>query len=547
MRAGFFLCASALAVAITGYYFGTYDQDIYIPFLRAFANPSLYPGDPLLALREVKYSFFWFAFLPFYRLGILEPAVFAVHIVTVFATFWTMWELSQTLFRNALTNLLVSVALIFPHVGYPGFPFFEFCTLNRTFVLPIIFGALILYLRRHIVPAFLLLGLTYNLHVYSVNYVMAMLLLDCVIRAREIGWRKIGFGLLLFIAGAWPVLFWRWQHPIDFAIRPELFSLVAQGSLASLYYVLALNPLILLNALNGVGTLVLFLIGRRAGPDLAHNRTITHFVCAIAIVLGVNIITVYWLSVTFILQLQISRIGTFLLYFGYLYFANLLATQYQSGKLKGLDFGIIAATFASFVSPALPALVWALRRWFTQGAARRLAVAGAIVAIHLLVIVAAVWAGVWPAGIHVYGPRTPWVEAQVWARDHTPLDTLFITPPHLDSYYVPDWRVFSERSSFVTNAELMEGLFIPELAESWQTRFEQVAPGAIERFDGFTPDNLRFTSEAFYSLSCRQYADVAGRNHAGYLVLEKPHACDFPVIFENEGFSIYDLRSLIGE
>ncbi len=61
----------------------------------------------------------------------------------------------------------------------------------------------------------------------------------------------------------------------------------------------------------------------------------TNFVYAIGVVLIVQLITTYWFPITFILQLQILRIGVFLLLFGYIYFAGYLAKRpagTQSGR-----------------------------------------------------------------------------------------------------------------------------------------------------------------------------------------------------------------------
>ena len=49
--------------------------------------------------------------------------------------------------------------------------------------------------------------------------------------------------------------------------------------------------------------------------------------------------------------------------------------------------------------------------------------------------------------------------------------------------------------------------------------------------------------QAFYSLSADDLLRVARQYGASYLVVEKPHRQDFPVVYENEQFVIYDLRS----
>ena len=100
-----FLAATVVTVLFVGYHFGTFDQTIHIPFLKKYVDPSLYPGDPFLELRLQHYSYFWFLFRPFYRAGVLEITLFIAHCAATYGTFWAVYGLSRTLFRNDLAAL----------------------------------------------------------------------------------------------------------------------------------------------------------------------------------------------------------------------------------------------------------------------------------------------------------------------------------------------------------------------------------------------------------------------------------------------------------
>ena len=186
-----FALATIATVLFVGYYFGTFDQTIHIPFLKKYANPTLFPNDPFLELRFQHYSYFWRFFEPFYRLGVLEVAVFVVHVAVVYGTYWSLWDLSQTLFASSLAGLITVMGFSYPHIGFAGFPVIEFSLLNRTFVLPFLLLAINLFLRRRYVLAFFIIGLMYNLHVISVQFVLAMFLLDGLVEFRRIGWRTL--------------------------------------------------------------------------------------------------------------------------------------------------------------------------------------------------------------------------------------------------------------------------------------------------------------------------------------------------------------------
>jgi hypothetical protein len=120
---------------------------------------------------------------------------------------------------------------------------------------------------------------------------------------------------------------------------------------------------------------------------------------------------------------------------------------------------------------------------------------------------------------------------------------MFITPPEILSHYIPDWRTFSERGTLATLVEIFEFPH-PDYFPSWQKRFEILAPGAINKFNGNYLDTFTFTRDAYYSLKPEDYLRIAHKYEVRYLVIEKPHLQPFPVVFENEGFAVYDLQSV---
>jgi hypothetical protein len=541
LRHVLFLGATLLTIVVSGYHFGTFDQVVHIPFLKKLSDPSLYPTDPFLNLRDEHYSFFWMMFIPAYRAGILEPVMFAVHVLATYSLVWMFWELSETLFHNNLTNLLCLVLLIFPHFGMPGFQIVEFSLLNRTFVLPFLLGAIILYLRRYYVPTFLLLGLMFNFHVIYAGFAGLMILFDLLLRLPEVGWKNLLRGVAVLIGGALPILVWRsGGPPIDLQVRPDVLKLAASALLAGVYYIFLPIPQILLSSLNGTATLSFFLFGRRLKLS-AHDRSMTNFVLAIWIVVFFQIITTYWFPITFILQLQILRIGVFLLVIGYIYFAGYLASRFQQGSLSGIPGGLVMVSFITYPSPLLPLLFLAAKRWMDKYMWRQRT--GVIVFSLVLIasLVGSLVSGIWSPGLTLYEPKTPWTQTQDWARNNTPRDAMFITPPEILSHYIPDWRTFSERGTLATLVEIFEFPH-PDYYPYWQERFEALAPGAINQFNGNYIDTFTITRNAYYSLKSEDFLRIAEKYKIRYLVIEKPHFQPFPVVYENEGFVVYDLQ-----
>ena len=541
LRHALFLVAALAAIFISGYHFGTFDQVIHIPFLKKFADPTLYPNDPFLDLRYEHYSYFWQLFIPAYRAGILEETMFVVHILATYGLFWMFWELTNTIFKNSLANLISVCLLVFPHMGMPGFQLVEFSLLNRTFVLPFVLGALILYLRRHYSWAFLILGIMFNIHIIYVSFALAFFLVDSLRRWREAGWRVLLKGLPLFLLGALPVLIWRLQVPgTDLQIRPDILRLIASALLAGVYYAFLPYAHVLINTVNGIGTFLLFLIGRRLNLS-TYDREITNFIYAIGIILIVQLITTYWLPVVFILQLQILRVGFFLLVFGYVYFSGFLANRLQQGNINGFAGGLVVFGFVTFVSPIVPLLLLVLYNWISKKPWRQWFLSFTLALVYAVTVIAGLRSGLWSPGIHMYEPITTWTQTQDWARENTPKDAMFITPPQIFLHYIPDWRTFSERRTLATLVEIYM-IPHPSYIPYWQERFEAIAPGAIDKFNSNYFDTLNTTRAAFYSLKPEDYLRVAQKYNVRYLVVEKPHLQPFNVVYQNEGFVVYDLQ-----
>ncbi len=535
-----FASLTACAVAFVGYYYGTFDHIFHLPFLKKYIDPTLYTRDPFFALSAQHYSFFWYPFVPLYRLGILEVATFVIHLAVTYLTFWALWTLSDTLFHSPLVSLLASVSLAFPHVGFAGFPLLEFSLLNRTFVFPFLLWAMVLYLRRRYVLAYGLLGLMYNIHVISVHFVLAMFLFDSVLQFRRIGLRALAGGIVACVVCAAPVLLWKANgSPTDFSLRPEWFTAIAQGVYYHMFYFWAAYPQILLATFSGIGTLVLFAISLQIAPRTEQNRTATHFMGAMLIILAVESVTAHWLPITIVIQMQIMRVGVFGVLLCYLYFANYLVGRFRSGALSRFDGGMLALAMCLSPFPFILVIIEGAQRLVSSLRWRQVVLPAGLAMLLAGSVAIGQHLGLWSPGVYVFPQRTDWYNAQIWARGNTPKDALFITPPQIYGFYESSWRVFSERSTVALFSDLSDIIYSPEYLQTWRSRFEDLAPGALAQFRGDFFENQAITARAFYSLSSADLQRIAHKYEAEYLVMEKPNLRDFPVVYENRRYIIY--------
>jgi hypothetical protein len=548
VRQGFFLAAAIISITIVGYHFGSFDQSVHIPFLKAWADPSLYPTDPFVALQKDQFSFFWYLFLPFLKLGVLEPVIFIVHLLATTLFFQAGWDLGMTLFGEPLAALFALLSFVIPHTGFLGFPLVEFSLESRTFVLPFLLFAVNYFLRRRYDLAFLFLGLMYNFNLLMTNFILVMLIICGLVEIRQIGWRKITSSLGLFFVGALPVLIWKIRSGtgIDLSLRPEWFSDITRGVLYQVFYIFTDKPFFILT-LGGISCIALFFIARSENLSNEHDKQLTRFMIVLIGIMTAHVITTKWLPLTSIIQMQISRVSLFILIFSYIYFAGYLAKQFISGKIKGGNFILIAGCFLISLSPIIPLFAWIIFSMSPKLFKERLYAAGIIPLIILGLIAGATKSlQLWQPGIHIYPSKTALVDVQTWARENTDKDVMFITPPQEVGLYQPDWRVFSERGTVASLYDLFEIALKPDYLSIWKPRFESLAPEAMVQFNGNFFENKEITRNVFNSLDKSQILKIACQYQALYFVAEKNASIDFPTIYENLEYKVFDLRNTLG-
>jgi len=538
-----FLAIAIMAIWVNGYYFGTFDQSMHIPFLNKIIHPELYPNDSFLNMRSYHFSYFWFFFIPMAREDLLQVSMFLVHILTVYGTVWMFWALSEILFSNPLANLMVVVALIFPHLGFPGFQIIEFSLLNRTFALPFILGSIWLYLKDKRILAYLLLGLMLNIHAVYVIYVLCMFLLHEALTFNKSNWWEVPLGLGIFSLMGLPVLIWRMQtgNGIDLTLRPDLLSLASNSLLYTVYYPIGPFSHMIGNFLAGLGTVWAFTLGYRQAGQSSKHQTMKHFILAIGILFMVAVITSYLLPITILLQFQILRAGVFLLYFGVLYLSYFLAVKKDDAKLGKPWFTILAFSFIFLITPLITIFLWLLSKALIKSKIKPAWLALLLLVIQIVTVFIGLHSRLWSPGFQIHGPHSNWQDVQVWAQHNTSVDAGFITPPHLFGHYISDWRVFSQRATLVSIAESMEIPFNPNYLDDFKSHFSAVAPGAIESFNGNFVRSMDVTKEKFYTNSTLDLIEIACQYGLDFLVVEKTHPYPFVERYRNNGFIVYQM------
>ncbi|MEN9407325.1 MAG: hypothetical protein RLZZ455_541 [Candidatus Parcubacteria bacterium] len=543
-----FLVLAVLTISLSGYYFGTFDQSIHIPFVKKDVFPALYPNDPFFELRKTHFSYFWYLFHPLYKAGVLEIGLFLTHVVATYFTFWAIWRLSLTLFKNTTAAFLSVLVFVFPHLGFAAFPIFEFSLLNRTFVFPFLLFSIEWYLKKRYVLSFLMLGILYNFHALSVHFVLFMFGVDIALRYLQGRWReipplKIVPGFVLFVLCALPVLLWKFgKSPLDWSLRPEWFQILSNSLMYTVFYPLSHSPNVLFLTLSGLSACVLYFLIKKRSALSSHTETVTHFMYAGLVLIGLEVIVSLWLPVTLLVQFQIVRIGIFILLFGYLYFLRSLVRDLDDGSVSRSVFFLQVTSVLLSPTPLIPIIIVGFRKFFPK---KILLAAGWVLVLAGFVFFAwySLLTDVWRPGIQIFPQKTDWYAVQMWAKENTAKDALFLTPPERWWLFEPDWRVFSERSTLATLSEVLEFAFTPEYTEVWKDKFDAVAPGARNQFRGDVLHSREVTRVAYEGLTDAQFAALALRYHISYVVVVRSRTLPFPLVYQNNSFSVYKVSS----
>jgi len=114
----------------------------------------------------------------------------------------------------------------------------------------------------------------------------------------------------------------------------------------------------------------------------------------------------------------------------------------------------------------------------------------------------------------------PWIQVQLWAKEHTPPDAVFVTP-----FDHSGFRIYSERRPLVEWKEGNVGLFDPEFGFAWRERFQ---------------DQIAILSSNHPDLS--KFGQFYAKYRFDYLVLyiDWPAPPGWTQVYKNSLFAMYE-------
>ena len=582
--------AAALSLLIYGWSYSTNPNTAQIiPFIKKLANPALYPGDFYSASLSAFPSLYPRLMAGLARFFPLEPLHFALYLCVKVWFMWLVYKLAMELFGRedaaAMGCFLTAASPLSNLLALMGEdPLLKTALFQTSFAAPFALLSLIWFLRRKYIPAFILLWVVYFINGLSANFLAALYFAVFIgSKPNRAAMLKAG-GVFAALMLVWAVWYMRLSNPFGGA-GPEFAGLLKlwypghyfpSGWSAEKWRSIAIFlPLLAWFYFDGL-------------KYTALRAEIKAFLIAFAAL---------WLGAAFfaeavpvrqIIVMQLFRSDSFFAAIGLLFAARALCALAGEGARGTALAGLLLCAFLELTPPLCSPYVFAV--FFADRLAPRAAkIAAALLALFavsglfmspqswgksIVVLLLAMWyladAGLkFVLGRRRYAlicalallPFLPgmaqrisggfeyldaednaWLDAQSWARRHTPESAVFLTPP--DRY---GFRVFSERAPVV---EWLDGAamhWAPGAEKIWFGRISAVrsaAAAASARKRG-APDAGALSAQdlGYGELDMKGFQDLAGLYRADYCVVHAGKEITGLVpAYENAGFIVYPLK-----
>ncbi|MBU1322655.1 hypothetical protein KKE48_02190 [Patescibacteria group bacterium] len=502
---------------IHGYYYGFIDHDFYLPYVNKILNPTLYQNDYMFSQGHWAYSPFNY-FIVFLKkiIGLdLAGTDFLLYFITLWLLYLAIYSLAKTIYKKDTIAFLAVFLFIVPKwAAQIGHMTHQFYFVSRDLSLALSLLALNCILRQKFISSFfLILAATFtNLSIpIPVGLLWAWLWLKkqkklplfalinlnqnqtWLETLRDRGtysfphlWRWTGwgnFGLFLSLLGtAWLVL--KDKLFSKYAYEMKLFLKICAGVFLFNFVITAIVPIIGLIQLQLVRTVNFIFIIALITFAAATYRLITFGRWQVKLLALLAITGVY----------------------------------FWGDHLTGWHFVIIWALPAILI--LFPRLLKLKSRKFSHLNLFLILVLLVNLFIKLLIIKPQVF---WPYYFHypnVYISVTDfpnWLATQVWAKQNTPPETVFLTPPNFSGF-----RSFSQRSIVGDGKDGAVVFYTWEYTRLWQDKMEVLK------------NYTQFRESDFLKIQ-QQYPFQ-------YLLVTSNHpVLDFQLVYKNSDFLVYKI------
>lgn len=543
--------AAVSMLAVHPYRYGGSGQAITVPYLKALVDPSLYPGDYLVAEAGYYYTFLWpIVAVAVARFGVDIPSLFAVaHAVCVWATFLAAFVIFRQLLRDTKVAFLALFLLLFGNtIALGGELALGVSAFRESVVaLPLTLFAIAAWLGRRYVLSFVLLGVAFLIHPLTAAYAVGPLAVVAITERADVGRTRLFAAFGGFAAMVAPLLVWRAVSPppdtgAAVVADPEWLALL---ELRSAHHVFPLDWGWF--TFLGFGLVMgLFVVAWRSRAPARRHKVVRTISLVIAAYWLVGTVFVELWPVPVVIQFQLFRSSTLLVFFAFAYWAGfVMKTIWEA------DEGIVAAvlmaswivffgaslwleSFFGFLALGVAAAAYTRWRKVQLGAwSFSFAILGLVLALGLLHREKA------PPLEAVEGQSPDWVDVQAWAREETDTADAFIVPPDAMGF-----RVRAERTVYADWKDGTQMFFNPSFGREWIRRMKELGYDSSLGVRGMR--GLGPLGEAYARLDESRLAAISREMRSGqgqiFALRRRDHdGWSLPVAYENAEWTVYQV------
>ena len=334
--------ASTFLAGTPGYRFGDSNHGITVPILKRLMDPSLYPGDVMVATAERFPTVFYRALaavLP--DPGWIPPAFFVLYVLSVAATLAGAYRIGR--WAGGPAAGVLSLLIAFPvRIGLAGEALYRVAFSHSHVASALTIWAIVWFLEGRRLRPLLVLSLgAYNHLLYSL-YVLIPMTLVVLLEARERGRARTGRLLAAAALPLLPILAWSALHGAP--MTPEWLDLLRLRSSHHSF------PSAFGADLPEAAALLALAMLAASRMPASHRRLLALFTAGVALQFVLGTIFTELVPVKAVLQFQPHRSWRFL--------ALLLRAAAAAGVVNGYRAGGISrvAAIATGIVLAIPGL-----------------------------------------------------------------------------------------------------------------------------------------------------------------------------------------------
>ena len=545
-----------LSLPIHGYYFAYIDQNFYIPLIRHFINPNLYTKDYLFIQPQANLTYFINIMgLILKKFNDMETVFFITYLLFLILLFIAVYKLSYSLFKDkpvALLSLMLSLSpLTLKALGIVPRAYDSYLVPRFTSISLALFSLYLFMDDRYILSS-VIASIAFILHPLTPIAVIISLFLYLLIKKDM---KAFFYSMIAFLVISSPLFYKfifrynQYNHGTFFVNREHLYILKYIGKETWIFPLLwRFQAWIGLDVVSLLFLLVIFVKRRKDGLTKNDEKSILLFTTSLFLFL-INIIFGELMPISILMHLQLLRNIIFIYWLFVIYTAYLLWHLFNEKsyiyRLLGIALTIILLRlilnkFKLSPTPMPFAPLWAgilffiailknnvssrIHHFIEQKTGK--VILGSLTFITLIPPLFYISIKQYRHTIHfphhyltsLSKRNRAWIDAQLWAKRHTKVNALFLTPLY-PPYSRPTFRVFSERSIVFT------------IEDNPVTLSYDYAKEYSKRYKDF---------KNYKNLSAKDLEDLAQKYHASYIVIEDDTPkLDLPSVYENNYFKIY--------